>query len=53
MGICDAPVLTLKQVCHEIVAMNSPALARWIPALTWLRGDVVADFPASIGPHLF
>jgi hypothetical protein len=50
MGICDAPVLTLKRVCHEIVAMNSPALAGWIPALTSPRRAVVADFPACIAP---
>ena len=37
-------------MCHEIAAMNSPSLLRWIPAITWLRnynrsglhGDVLA-----------
>src|SRR4029434_410634 len=49
---------------HEIAAMNSPSLVRWIPALTWLRaydrswlrGDVLAGItlaayllPAALG----
>jgi sulfate permease, SulP family len=53
-----------KSVCHEIAVMNSPSLARWIPALTWLRaydrawlrGDVIAGItlaayllPAALG----
>src|SRR6201981_3407833 len=51
-------------MCHEIAAMNSPSLLRWIPALTWLRaydrtwlrGDVLAGItlaayllPAALG----
>jgi len=51
-------------VCHEIAAMNSTSLARWIPAFTWLRnynrswfrGDDLAGItlaayllPAAIG----
>jgi sulfate permease, SulP family len=28
---------TVKSVYHEIAAMSSSSLARWIPALTWLR----------------
>src|SRR5439155_7882810 len=26
-----------KRACEQITAMSSPSLARWIPALTWLR----------------
>jgi SulP family sulfate permease len=51
-------------VCHEVAVMNSSSLARWIPALnwlrnynrSWLRGDVLAGItlaayllPAALG----
>jgi len=51
-------------ICYEISAMSSPSLARWIPALTWLRAydrtwlrsDVIAGvtlaaylLPAALG----
>src|SRR6266567_8833689 len=53
-----------KRACDEIAAMSSSSLARWIPALTWLRvydrswlrGDVLAAvtlaaylLPAALG----
>ena len=51
-------------ICYEVSAMSSPSLARWIPALTWLRAydrtwlrsDVIAGvtlaaylLPAALG----